>query len=1406
MMDVEKSSLCNCVVNFLLEENYLLSAFELLHELLEDGRDAQAMRLKDFFSNPSQFPPDQISRFNTLRVADPQSLLEEKEIIEEKLAISEYELRLAQEDILRLKTELEKKMKSLGVELNGLSIDSADEGPTVHMGRKDISFSDLGPLKDNERRDLNCAVKEYLLLAGYRLTAMTFYEEVAEQNLDVWQNSPACVPDALRHYYYQYLSSTALAAEEKLYMLKENESLQKENTSLNLERESLIKSKDLADGQIMALSKSTETLQKDLKEREVEVQDLKQALEVHRKELNDRRSEITSLKPRLEGSQSSRVWASGDAELVSSQSIETYKAKIKSLQEEIERLKTKNSSGSSPGEVVGYEDEDSQNEEKVVEILEDKAVMSNESHNLDFGSSVLNGVLEKTQNFKDNLDVREVPYGQRSSSIGTVENSESTRKDDSGPLAEDTLVDSKSDKQENELICKNMGLETIQILSDALPKIVPYVLINHREACINLAKNVGQMRTETELLPQCWEQLLPTYFGLAIHLLKSVGLCSELHVHSSECATDKHPNRASVCKINHTYEERRLLVAKSCGELAEFVRPEIRDSLILSIVQQLIEDPATVVREAAAHNLALLLPLFPNVDKFYKVEELMFQLVCDPSGVVVETSLKELVPAVTRWGNKLDHMLQTLLSHILGSAQRCSPLSGVQGSVESHLRVLGERERWNIDVLLRMLIELLPFVHQKVVETCPFPSVTTKPGEELFSTSLLELYAGGHVEWPIFDWMHINCFIGLIQLACLLPHKEDNLRHRLTKFLLAVSKCFGDDYLTHIMLPIFLIAVGDTADLEFFPSAMHQTIRGLRPRTAVAEKLSIMCILPLLLAGILGASSRNDLLADYLRKLLVQGSTKESWPADCSTETINAVRFLCTFDEHQGIVFNILWEMVVSSNANMKMGAANLLKVVVPCVDSKVVSTHVLPALVTLGSDQNLNVKYASIDAFGAIVDKIRVQMDAFLEDGSHEATIAVIRALLVAVPHTTDRLRDYILHFRKCTSPPGSNVMRRRERADAFCESIRALDATEYFVATDLPPTSVREFLLPAIQNLLKDPDSLDPAHKEALEIIMKERSGGTFETITKVMGMGSHLGIASSVSSLFGEGGLLGKKDITNPPPEPVEPENAAAQPPVEDTRAIQNREGFDEVINRFFEVDLLRITSMDELESSEKSLMDTLTRVLQRKKYLMSNHLSSYDPSNLQMYLDSQEAMPPPFDNGEVYWTPDSAHSPTANMLVGSDSFPLRDDASAIQNALELEKKLLRALLAIDLLEIKQGAISKVNSNMILRMTDPWLNSPRFSSHSIHHWSNVQEMDMDLEEDDKSKIFKGKKVLIENSVPSSMEGDPFHFLNHSVSYDQLYKDLVADAAEDQEDMKGCCVDMEQDWESFLNIEKLN
>ena len=46
------------------------------------------------------------------------------------------------------------------------------------------------------------------------------------------------------------------------------------------------------------------------------------------------------------------------------------------------------------------------------------------------------------------------------------------------------------------------------------------------------------------------------------------------------------------------------------------------------------------------------------------------------------------------------------------------------------------------------------------------------------------------------------------------------------QFLLAVSEQFGDSYLTCIMLPVFLIAVGDDTDLTFIPSAIHPKVKG----------------------------------------------------------------------------------------------------------------------------------------------------------------------------------------------------------------------------------------------------------------------------------------------------------------------------------------------------------------------------------------------------------------------------------------------------------------------------------------------------------------------------------------------------------------------------------------------------
>ena len=57
--------------------------------------------------------------------------------------------------------------------------------------------------------------------------------------------------------------------QEKIAMLRENESLRKENDTVKNDQASLLKSKDFADGQVVALTKSLEALQKDLKDKEI---------------------------------------------------------------------------------------------------------------------------------------------------------------------------------------------------------------------------------------------------------------------------------------------------------------------------------------------------------------------------------------------------------------------------------------------------------------------------------------------------------------------------------------------------------------------------------------------------------------------------------------------------------------------------------------------------------------------------------------------------------------------------------------------------------------------------------------------------------------------------------------------------------------------------------------------------------------------------------------------------------------------------------------------------------------------------------------------------------------------------------------------------------------------------------
>ena len=70
----------------------------------------------------------------------------------------------------------------------------------------------------------------------------------------------------------------------------------------------------------------------------------------------------------------------------------------------------------------------------------------------------------------------------------------------------------------------------------------------------------------------------------------------------------------------HKYAEHRLLAAECCAALALFTTSGVRNSLMLSMLQQmLLDDQDSSVRSTVIKSLALLVALMDDPDKYFQV-------------------------------------------------------------------------------------------------------------------------------------------------------------------------------------------------------------------------------------------------------------------------------------------------------------------------------------------------------------------------------------------------------------------------------------------------------------------------------------------------------------------------------------------------------------------------------------------------------------------------------------------------------------------------------------------------------------------------------------------------------------------------------------------------------------------
>ncbi|XP_031138031.1 RAB11-binding protein RELCH homolog isoform X4 [Sander lucioperca] len=1070
----------------LLRDQYILTALEFHTELLEAGRELP--RLRDYFSNPGNFerqsgtPPakDQVlGPGGPLHRAGSISTLDSLDFArysddgnresDERVAVLEFELRKAKETIQALRANLTQ----------------AAESEVTSQERKNFKSSPeiQEPIRPLEKRALNFLVNEYLLKHDHKLSSITFSDENDDQDFELWDDVGLNIPKPpdLLHLY----RNCGVSVPSPRDTVDVSVGVDFGDLPGNCIAQDPPKKPDLLHQQ------QTEVVQ----------------------ELEYQISLLTNEKQSL-------------AE------------QIKKLQSEIQTLKR---TVSSPP----------------------PATLDLGSHNISNSTTTTSSIDPLSVPPTDNgqyLDIRRVsepetnPDPPSSQNISHPHPQSHNKLKSRPPVQFDQPNRKLSPAFQQALLsfCRmcsdsRLGAEVSRIadseesvmlmLGRCLPHIVPNVLLAKRErmvahlcqeliplilctaclhpepkerdqllhilfnlikrpddeqrqmiltGCVAFARHVGPTRVEAELLPQCWEQ------------------------------------------INHKYPERRLLVAESCGALAPYLPKEIRSSLVLSMLQQMLaEDKADMVREAVVKSLGIIMGYIDDPDKYSQGFELMLLSLGDPSERVVSAVHQVFIPAFAAWTTELGTLQTALIPSLLARIEKLL-MQGEHGLDEHKLHVFLSALQSLTPPLFAVVLQSAPFTSRaKVTGDIPAIEVTRFPrpasplqdvatiigSREMLSALLLlydyQLEHEGTTGWDSLLWVVNQLLPQLIEIVGRINVTSSTCVHEFSRFFWRLCRTFGKIFTNTKVKPQF-----------------QEILRLSEENVDVSAGNDILtkATVPIYATGVLTCYNQDEdrkLLVGFLEDVMTTLSLSYA-PLDSLKASFVELGANPVYHE---LLLTVLWYGVVHTSALVRCTAARMFELLVKGVNETLVAQRVVPALITLSSDPEISVRISTIPAFGTIMEtvtqkelleRVKMQLASFLEDpqyqDQHSLHMEIIRTFGRVGPNAEPRFRDeFVLpHLHKLALANNSQTVesKRIDIATQLFEAYSALSCC--FISEEV---MVNHFL-PGLRCLRADMEQLSPEHEVILSSMIKE-----CEIKVENRGMADAQGSMSIASSLVGE-----------------------------------------------------------------------------------------------------------------------------------------------------------------------------------------------------------------------------------------------------------------------------------------------
>ncbi|XP_034249824.1 RAB11-binding protein RELCH homolog [Thrips palmi] len=1169
----------------LLNDNLLLTALELHAELVEAGKELPKLRV--FFSNPGNFEQHTIAKPDICSPSIPRSLsqatLDSLDLtrfsedgergVDERVAVLEFELRKAKETICALRANL--------------TVATESETPTP----EGVAVKPFGsePVKPHEQRALNFLINEYLMLHDYKLTSITFADENENQDFEDWDDVGLNIPKPaeLLQLYRDYMRQTGHlkaphidaecqtddAAEEDVQTVDITaiEKLRNEVCGLQGQNESLEREKQELQNKLWSL----ERLSNDANHSGEHV---KEAAKTSKESFNRDEEDgdgWTAVAPMdlrdLQHTTAEEDQISADIDWASVTMSTPDPVKVT-------RSDSQSGSGSGSGSAWGASDTRglvTEDEDRISADAEWTSVGSSQSAPQTRAKNVPSSVNLDTfyQDFERPLSTA---LCKEVLSICTINTQQ---------LPESHQHLSEALSKVGELSGPTDGLtdKLVHILSKTLVKLLPCVILNRREEVIPL------LVTLVRLHPDGKERdgLLHQLFNLKKRPdeeERRLILTGLIYVaQGMECGLVENEVLPQCWEqINHKYVERRLLVAEACGVLAPFVTGAMRNSLMLSILQQMLsEDREEMVRAAVVRSAALIAAMSPVCDKYAQCEDLVIACLTDPSPIVINCVTQTLLPVVAQWALSTNCLQSSLLTKLLNQlslhvqakqaesprSPSMVPSSGSQASLAALnittvmtaglpflvlcvANVQPVTARISSDLLAPQsrigFSELCRGLSNPVVFHCG--STTVGQIIAAFDAFLIDLDASHY--WPELCWISDNMLPVLIDILNHVTVSQDDLLCALVSFFRYLCAGFGPLVVSKLIKPAF----------ESKLQEIEQTLVELSGSAAKScwPSLSILAVY---LGGVLSTGQSEteiDDLRNTLRRFLMalplcSANTPDRFGSGPIDALQAAVSVLCCAnkDTVTEAVLATLWEGVVSQRAPVRCATASLFSAVIGTIPEALISARVAPALVTLASDPDVSVKTAAVPTFGKLIlstttkevkEKVCFQLQSVLSDpatkDSHALMLQLVTTLGQVVSSCDAQFReDVIMPQLAGLAAYASQLQNLTRRLDLAVALTEAFSAAVY---VPLPASVLSSAVLPGLRYLEQISQQLQPVHRETILAMMREVESRSDAPTTRQEERRSSRGLASATANMN-----QGVEDMRQRMSKMFQPKNLGNQP---------------------------------------------------------------------------------------------------------------------------------------------------------------------------------------------------------------------------------------------------------------------